>query len=264
MHANHTMLNGAVCPCDCPVRDTDTIPGKALTLYRRHDTPTLPILNAVNALWREIQANNPGTPNVSIVLQQSERAHGHFAPGAWATREGARMHEVMLSTVSLAYTTNSSAVVKTVSTLLHEAAHAWAHENGVKDTSRQGRWHNKEFARIAERFGCEVTADPSIGHRTEGISNDARALYAPQIDALTSAVTVFRSSPQFDLSALLGGFLNPTGASPFAPKPRARYGSQSVTVICECPGTQHRVPRALYESSTITCDTCESTYTEMH
>jgi len=30
-------------------------------------------------------------------------------------------------------------------TLLHEAAHALADVRGIKDTSRQGRWHNARF-----------------------------------------------------------------------------------------------------------------------
>lgn len=242
--------------------DHDTIPGMALTTYKRHDTPTLPILKAVNEFWREIQANNPGTPNVNIVLQASERAHGHFAPGSW---QGAAQHELMLSTISLALMTNNSSVIKTVSTLLHEAAHAYAHANNIQDTSRQGRWHNKEFARVAERFGCEVTKNPQIGHTTDGITSHARALYAKQIQNLMDAVTVYRRMPGFDLSGLMGLFGgNTNGSGPVPRKPRKAYGSSTLTIICECGTAGHRVPRALYESSVIHCTECDSDYTECH
>lgn len=237
----------------------DTMPGKSLVLYTRHDTPTLPILNAVNEFWREIQANNPGTPNVNIVLQSSTRAHGHFAPDSY---EGSANHELMLSTVSLALATNSGAVIKTVSTLLHEAAHAYSHANGIKDTSRNGRWHNKEFARVAERFGCEVQSNKQIGHVTDGITAHTRALYAQQIDNLMSAVTVYRRTASIDFGGLAGLFGNlPGGIDPFARKPRKAYGSATLTIICECPDSSHRIPATLYASSTIHCDDCDSDYT---
>jgi hypothetical protein len=239
--------------------DRDSRPGQSVTLFRRHDTPTLPILNAVNALWREIQANNPGTPNVSIVLQASEHSHGHFAPGSWATATGESMHELMLSTVSLALATNDGGVIKTVSTLLHEAAHAYAYANGLKDTSRQGRYHNGTFKTLAERFGCAVQPHPAIGHVTDGISNAARVLYAPHIEALMEAVTVYRRSAGFDLSGLFGT-LTGGHSGPVARKPRKAYGSDSLTIICECPSEGYRIPKALYNTATLHCNDCESDY----
>lgn len=239
--------------------DRDSKPGQAVALFRRFDTPTLPILNAVNALWREIQHNNPGTPNVSIVLQASEYAHGHFAPGSWTDQNGASIHELMLSTVSLALSTNDGGVIKTVSTLLHEAAHAYAYANGLKDTSRQGRYHNGTFKTLAERFGCDVKPHPAIGHVTDGITNAARALYASHIEALNSAVTVFRRSAGFDLAGLFGT-LTGGHAGPVARKPRKAYGSDSLTVICECDSEGYRIPKALYDTATLHCHECESDY----
>ena len=44
-------------------------------------------------------------------------------------------------------------------TLLHEAAHALAHARGIKDTSRQGRYHNKHFKTCAEQLGLAVEHD---------------------------------------------------------------------------------------------------------
>jgi hypothetical protein len=239
----------------------DTLPGKALVLFTRHDTPTLPILIAVNDLWREIQSNHPGTPNVNIVLQASDYAHGHFAPGSWVDQNGTSTHELMLSTVSLAMRTNSEfslggGVIKTVSTLLHEAAHAYAHENNVKDTSRNGRWHNKRFALLAERFGCVVEPNKQIGHVTDGITPSTRAKYQKQIDALNDAVTVYRKSSGFDWSQ----FLTNPGAGPVARKPRANYGSKTLTISCQC--REQRVSREFFESlvSAPICSDCNEFY----
>lgn len=246
---------------------TDTIPGKSLAVFKRHDTPTLPILNAVNALWREIQVNHPGVPNVNIVLQASEYAHGHFAPNAW---EGAAVHELMLSTISLGLTTNADSlnapVIKTVSTLLHEAAHAFAFERKIQDTSRNHRYHNGKFADIARAFGCEVseTPNPSIGFYTDGITAQARIRYAQQIDSLMQAVTTYRR----DFSSMLTGISGLAGlgtlTGPRARKPRKTYGSATLTIICECGTPGYRVARDLYESTDIHCNTCNSAYSEKY
>lgn len=239
----------------------DTLPGKAVQLYRRHDTPTLAILNAVNDLWREIQNNHPGTPNVNIVLQASERAHGHFAPSRW---EGSAQYELMLSTVSLALATNDGRVRKTVSTLLHEAAHAYAFANKIQDTSRQGRWHNKKFATLAEQFGCIVEPNVQIGHVTSGITPLAYVTYKSQIDALATAITSYSRSSSDWLQALIGTLPTGLGLGPVPAKPRRTYGSQTVTVICECAGAGYRIPRDLYETTDIRCNECDSAYTERY
>ena len=43
--------------------------------------------------------------------------------------------------------------------ILHEAAHALAYARGIKDTSRQGRYHNKHFKTCAEQLGLAVEHD---------------------------------------------------------------------------------------------------------
>lgn len=49
--------------------------------------------------------------------------------------------------------------VEVLATLLHEAAHALADVRGIKDTSRQGPWHNARFKALAEELGIEVVKD---------------------------------------------------------------------------------------------------------
>ncbi|WP_219419925.1 hypothetical protein [Pseudonocardia nigra] len=48
-------------------------------------------------------------------------------------------------------------------TLLHEAAHGVATTRGIKDTSRQGRYHNRKFAELAEELGITVALDGARG-----------------------------------------------------------------------------------------------------
>ncbi len=52
--------------------------------------------------------------------------------------------------------------------LLHEAAHTIASRRGIKDTSRQGRYHNGRFRMIAEDVGLEGGRDPERGWSLTG------------------------------------------------------------------------------------------------
>lgn len=49
-------------------------------------------------------------------------------------------------------------------TLLHEMCHLYALENGIKDTSRAGIYHNKKYKQIAESHGLEVFEEDKIGY----------------------------------------------------------------------------------------------------
>ena len=48
-------------------------------------------------------------------------------------------------------------------TLLHEAAHALADARGITDTSRQGRYHNKKYALLADRARPGRRRNPRFG-----------------------------------------------------------------------------------------------------
>ena len=48
-------------------------------------------------------------------------------------------------------------------TMLHEMVHLYNLENGVKDTSRAGTYHNKKFKEAAEKHGLIVENDPKYG-----------------------------------------------------------------------------------------------------
>ena len=76
---------------------------------------------------------------------------GHHAPGRWVAGNEKRT-EIMISGEGLRRTPRD-----VLGTLLHEAAHALAAARGIKDTSRQGRYHNTNFKMLAEELGITVT-----------------------------------------------------------------------------------------------------------
>lgn len=79
-----------------------------------------------------------------------------------------------------------------LATLLHEAAHAIAAQRRVKETSRQGRYHNRRFKDLAEQVGRTVEHHPSLGWSPTTLAPDTQHRYAGTIARLQPALTAHR------------------------------------------------------------------------
>lgn len=156
-------------------------------------TPTLPILAAVNNLLASIRRNHPEVPNVSVVLgaqgaTRRGQVHGHFSPNSWEHEDA--KHEIMLSGESL-----QRGASATLGTLLHECSHAVANVRGVKDTSNNGRYHNKRFKKIGEEFGLELQDAPTLGWSITTVPDETAAKYKAEVDALAETLVAYRKAP---------------------------------------------------------------------
>ena len=73
--------------------------------------------------------------------------------------------------------------------LLHEAVHAIAQARGIKDTSRQGRYHNARFRALAQEAGLEPEPrDPVIGFSPTTLSATAAQEYETALGELSAAL----------------------------------------------------------------------------
>lgn len=63
--------------------------------------------------------------------------------------------------------------VEVAGTMLHEMVHLHNVENGVKDTSRGGTYHNTSFRREAEVHGLDVEKDEKYGWSKTTLNADA-------------------------------------------------------------------------------------------
>ena len=93
-------------------------------------------------------------PPVTFVIQtrgQKRGCQGWFGPARWSTREGTDVHEITICAEIL-----HQDPVDTAGTIIHECAHVWNHDQGIKDCSKSDR-HNKEFKNTAEFLGLVVT-----------------------------------------------------------------------------------------------------------
>jgi len=240
---------------------------KAMTLVGIEKVKSIKISNQVsdqvmktlNTVWKAVQKRNPELPDVFMVAQMSGQSGkgttlGHYRYGGWSVRDELAVPEVMLSGECLRQ--NGEGILKTI---IHEASHGLAHVRGVKDVSRQNRYHNKKFVQHAEELGMEYTLDkPDNTHGYTGVTlrSETVELYKEEIallDAMPVSLGVVRS-------------------------PRAKRGIPRVRAICHCKGRNGRKKdvegnanpwinfgaTVWEEISPLICGTCHETYVEYY
>src|SRR5262245_40943873 len=148
---------------------------------------------ALEAGWAAIREHNPQVPAAVVVLAPAGPAKpadglrlGHFASLRWQ-HGSARMPEVLVSGGGLNRTP-----AEVLTTLLHEAAHALADVRGIQDTSRQGRWHNHHFAKLAGELGLVASKDDRLGWSPCVLQPATEAGYAQVLEQLGAAMSAYR------------------------------------------------------------------------
>jgi hypothetical protein len=191
------------------------------------------LLKVLEDIWLEIRRWHPEIPPAVIIIASGTEGKqarlGHHAPGRWNVA-GQQYAEIMISGEGLRRTPK-----EVLGTLLHEAAHALAHERGIKDTSRQGRYHNKHFKTCAEQLGLAVEHDDRNGWSASKITHAAEQAYADQLTALAEAMTMWRRDET-------------TG-------PTIRRNTNLIAAICPC-GRSIRVAASTLAEAPITCQAC--------
>lgn len=205
-----------------------------------------PMVAALEHAWATIRSHHPVVPPAVIILgagsigaAAGSLTLGHFAAMRWHTGVDAeQLAEVFVGGEGLA-----RGPADVLGTLLHEAAHALAHVRGIKDTSRQGRWHNARFKALAEELGITVTKDPRIGWSPTTLAASTRTSYAGVITQLGVALRLYRS-------AEVRGSGNGKPAGPPA-------------CVCDC-GRRIRVAPSVLALGEITCALCGTHFTPDH
>jgi hypothetical protein len=199
------------------------------------------VVAALERTWTAVRAQYPDLPAAVVILGPGSEARkglvelGHFAAGRWhLPADQANRHEVLVAGEGL-----RRGPSEVLNTLLHEAAHGLAHARKIKDTSRQGRWHNQRYAALAREVGLEVTADPKTGLSQTHLTQQATARYADQLRDLEAALGLWRHAE---------------------PKREREAGSRSL-LACACAcGRKLRVARSTLEQAPILCGACRKPF----
>lgn len=102
---------------------------------------------------------NNELPPIVITIMSSPRTNGHFTVGkVWRTEEG-HYNEINISAEHL-----DRDISNIMATLMHEMVHYYCQINSIQDTSKGGRYHNKNFKREAELRGLSITYAKYIGY----------------------------------------------------------------------------------------------------
>jgi hypothetical protein len=194
----------------------------------------------------------------------TRRVYGWFAEGAW--RYGDRqVHEIFLNADRRDGHPRMSAAEDLLTTLLHEGCHVWAKVNGISDTSRDGRYHNRRFAQIALVIGLDVEKDAVIGHRTPGLSARGRADYTDLLSNLDQGLVLAREpKPTEDDNTATADDQQTALTSSAGPQTHA---SKYVFASCWCQDGRRRkmtirVAKGTWRPGVIRCDACQTPFRE--
>src|SRR5207245_11597705 len=104
--------------------------------------------------WAASRARPPEVPQVVLTLDAGTGGTapgtlllGHFAGDRWQHVGGASLPEMFIAGEGLARGAREA-----LDTELHETAHGLAAARGVRDTSRQGRYHNARYRGLDEEL----------------------------------------------------------------------------------------------------------------
>lgn len=263
------------------------------------------VVAALEDLWGAVRRHHPELPPVVMVTGTGVTKWGHVGVERWdlgedgigaegrvRSAERGSMTEMMIAGERLA-----CGATLTAQTMLHEGAHVLAHLRGKKDTSRQNRYHNKAFVRLAEELGLEwptgAEPDTSIGFSDVRIRPETVERYRPEIEALGEAIQLYvpldpwlarylgLAAPQEgDEGNALGGGLLPAGESgqagveggdgvdvttllgkrqPRRTGPTKARNLSVATCRCEEPRKLRIAPRTL-EQAPVICGACNEEF----
>jgi hypothetical protein len=225
-----------------------------------------PMIAVLETAWDAIRVNHPELPRVIVIMGSGIVSSngikvGHFHAEQWGHREAntenaldvgaeaaVRYSELFVGGEGLARQPH-----EIMATLLHEAAHCLAHVRGIQDTSRQGRWHNREFAKLAAEVGINVERDKRIGYSITSIPDETCMTYMDTILLLTTGLQHIRVMPamvEVPTPAPTGGG---TGTRTISPAPVIRR--RGALCQCDVPREVH-IARAALAEAPILCGMC--------
>lgn len=127
---------------------------KEITSYNR-------AVQYLNKIFKHINTEffNDSLEMPTITVQSTAEAYGHVTVGkVWKNELGNLSHELNVSADYL-----DRPVENVVATLIHEGCHLYAMQNGIKDTSNRGVYHNKRFKALAEARGLIIEKHSRYG-----------------------------------------------------------------------------------------------------
>lgn len=222
------------------------------------------IISVLEQAWADIRTRHADVPEV-IMITGTARTHranelklGHFGADLWSSKDGRKPELFVAGELFKNGGGEFSGGRQVLKTLLHEAAHGVAHTRGIKDCSRQNRYHNQKFAQIAAELGLTPPTTPHnvLGFSMCTLGDETAAAWSSTIEAIDAA-----GLPHLDLGP--GAAIGPDGDGEKGKggedgegKGKTRAGSRR-PVVCGCDTPRRiSITPAQLEAGPLICGVC--------
>lgn len=216
------------------------------------------LVAALEVVWEAIQERHPDVPDVMVTLgagsvgvPRGALKLGHFAADRWNTGTG-QLAELFVGGEGL-----SRGAESVLATMLHEAAHGVAHVRKVKDTSREGRYHNARFKALGEELGLLITVVKGIGWSGTELAPGTAQGYAGEVHGLAAAITAWRYAEGY-LPGLGGDDQDKDGGGEAGAGGRTKP-KNGLVLVCAC-ARKIRASVSVAELGPIICGVCASPF----
>lgn len=212
---------------------------KELTSYNRVTQYLNKVFKLINSEYFDNELEMP-----TITIQSTVGAYGHVTTSkVWKTESGKASYELNIGADYL-----DRPIENIVATLIHEGCHLYAMQNGIKDTSNRGVYHNKRFKALAEDRGLIIEKHSRYGWT---ITTPSEATISFCIDNDLQEVLITRHTGITFTGVGTGKNGNGTPVKPTAPKK-----GNSIKWICPCCGAIVRSTKIL----NIVCGDCNEKF----
>lgn len=180
-----------------------------------------------------------GLARPTITIQSTPRAYGHFSlrDDTWTSVLG-DSNEINIGAGTL-----SRPIENVVTTLAHEMVHYYNHIHGIKDTSRQGTYHNKAFKVACEARGVKVERSEKYGWS-----------HTSPDDGILDFVLKYELSDILINRNEFNGFqIVGTGTHSGTLTPPISKGSNSYKIQCPCCGNSVRATKKNLNLACLDC-----------
>lgn len=174
-----------------------------------------------------------------ITVQSKPGTYGHCTTAkVWQRKDGGA-YELNIAAEVLNYP-----IEETLDTMLHEMVHLYCRENGIKEVSRGGKYHNGKFKAIAEAHGLTCVPCGQYGWNTT--PGDNLVEYA--LSKGWNEIRIGRSTlPPLFHSGATGTAQGGAGTTPGGKRP-----SSTRKLVCLCCGQSVRATKKV----NILCGDC--------
>ena len=212
---------------------------KELTSYNRVTQYLNKVFKLINSEYFDNELEMP-----TITIQSTVGAYGHVTTSkVWKTESGKASYELNIGADYL-----DRPIENIVATLIHEGCHLYAMQNGIKNTSNRGIYHNKRFKALAEDRGLIIEKHSRYGWT---ITTPSEATINFCIDNDLQEVLITRHTGITFTGVGTGKNGNGTPVKPTAPKK-----GNSIKWICPCCGAIVRSTKIL----NIVCGDCNEKF----